>query len=152
MIRRRPEPIKDVLTAFRDVCRGHVAGIEDLAARIGRQPRVLENKCNPESEHHTPTLTDAAQVTQVTGDPQIVEALAHLANGVFVPLPKLGTHEEDQVLILMANWCAENEKWLRKFAAFKADGKLSPREQDELREQATKIQQKLLTLMHGVGQ
>lgn len=54
-------------------------GAKDLAPLLGMLPGTLYNKADAgEETHHQPTLRDVIQVTQMTGDMGVVDALNRL--------------------------------------------------------------------------
>lgn len=76
--RTRPDIAPDVFEAFRQVV--HAYGVQHLAPLMGVRPGTLYNKADAaEDTHHQPTLRDVVQVTQITGDYSILDAL----NGMF---------------------------------------------------------------------
>lgn len=76
--RVRADAAPDVFEAFRQVVLGY--GVPQLAPLMGVRPGTLYNKADSsEDAHHQPTLRDVVQVTQITGDFRILDAL----NGMF---------------------------------------------------------------------
>jgi hypothetical protein len=93
--------------AYRTV-HDYPGGSESLAPRIGMSPAVLRSKVNTGTTTHHMTLAEASRVMGITGDHQILHALA--AEHGYVLLSAEGASEGDDLMsaVLSAN-AAEGE-------------------------------------------
>lgn len=98
--RLRPELSPDVFEAFRRAV--HTYGVQRLAPLMGVRPGTLYNKADAgEDTHNQPTLRDVVQVTQFTGDMQILDALNQMFGRVaFDCLPMERASDEDLLELL----------------------------------------------------
>lgn len=69
------------------VAKSHHNGIVGLAASMRKSPTILANKLNPNCESNGLLLEEAAEITDLTQDPAIADAMAALIGRVTVALP-----------------------------------------------------------------
>lgn len=139
--RRRPLPPEatNVLEAFRESCFKYPDGVPELAALLGMSPAMLYNKANANDASHPPTLADAVQVIRETGNPLIAQAMAHVANGAFLPLDRSGGTSNDEMLLMVARWMREQGRFFEHFDSALLDGEITAKERHELTLQAHRV-------------
>ncbi len=147
MSRPLPPECTDVLEAFRSSCFSYPQGVAELAAALGMSATMLYNKANPHDVGHPPTLADAVLVIRATGNPLIVQALAHLAGGAFIPLPRTGMIDQGELLALVTQWMREQGQFFNEFDTALSDKRISPKEMRTLTTQAHKVVTACLSLV-----
>lgn len=76
-----------VTAAAQSIAKGFHNGITGLANTMGKSPIILANKLNPNNETNVLSLEEAAQITELTHQPAIVDAMAALIGRTTVELP-----------------------------------------------------------------
>jgi hypothetical protein len=113
---RAPYVKTDVFYVAQAVARGYrdhatgAAGVVALAAKMGVPPGTLYNKLNPhptESMHHKLSLDDVIQITVITGDLRLVQALTQALGCVCFAVPDLDRVSDEALLELINNVGAE---------------------------------------------
>jgi hypothetical protein len=110
----------------------HDYGVERLAHQIGANPDTLQNKSNPNSETHKPTLDDCVKATIFTGDPRIAHAFAALAGGVFVPTTRLANSTVPELYAAVVKLAARFGEIPRSIDEAMKDGRISSTERRHL--------------------
>lgn len=130
-------------------------GAMALAARMGMSGNVLNQKLNPNREHHKLTLTEALRMQQLAGRADILHAMAATLGYMALPLPEVA--EPQEIAHGVARLCAEFGDYLRAVDETWADRRISPNEQRRLERelgdmiaQAARLQAALLKA--GAGQ
>jgi hypothetical protein len=78
-IAAKPAVAANPQLAFRDLV--YRFGVKDLAAKLVMKVGTLYNKCEAdEDSHNQPTLRDVVMVTQISGDPSILDSLDRMFN------------------------------------------------------------------------
>lgn len=124
----------------------HDFGCDALAVKMGVNRDTLQNKANPHSESHRPTLEDCVKATIFTGDPAIAHSFAALAGGVFVPTSRLagtGLPELYQAVVKLA---AEFGSIPRSIDDAMKDGRISGAERQQLEKQIFELIEAAATL------
>lgn len=75
----------DVTTAAYRLVHDHPGGAPALAPRLGMNGQVLSNKVNPNNATHHLRLDEAAQLSEITGNPVVLFALAEQLGFVCMP-------------------------------------------------------------------
>lgn len=143
----------DVLEAFHQVVHAYPEGVPALAAKLGIVPGVLYGKANVnDAAHHRPTLGEAVSVQVITGDTRIVQAMAAILGGVFVPLHADFTVSDEQLLDIVAKWMREQGRFFDEMKTALADGQVDRREHAALRESAQLVVSAVFELWERLGQ
>jgi hypothetical protein len=109
-------------------------GAPSLAPRIGiASPRVLDNKVNPNSEHHKLTLDEAVRMIDMTGDLRILHAIAERAGQLVIPLVPFDGVSDLALLETFTRLMKEIGEFSGVFHDALADGTLSRAEVDRMR-------------------
>ncbi|MGT2507895.1 phage regulatory CII family protein [Cupriavidus basilensis] len=101
---------------------GTAGGVPALATRMGRSANTLQNKLNPSQDHHKLTLKEAAEITSLTGDARIVDAMASLIGRISVPVPQLGDLSDGALLDLVGKLLTKQGAMFNEFTSRYADG------------------------------
>ena len=144
-MRPLPPEATNVLDAFRAACFDY--GVPALADAMGTSATMLYNKANPTDAGHPATLTDAVLVTRLTENPIIAQAFAHAAGGAFIPIPRHGRIDEQELLALVTEWMKEQGRFFVAFDEAWSDKRVSPREMKSLNSQAQKVVTACLALV-----
>ena len=125
----------DVYQALRGAAMAY--GIDELAAKMHTAIGTLYNKLNrnDSSAHHKPTLSDLIQIVFHTGNTAPIAALCRMFGGVFVRLPDLSQTPDQDLLMLINRWGAENGDVYEVMARALADLTVTPAEVDEMQQQ-----------------
>ena len=92
----------DVLEAAWRVAHDYQAGVQGLAAKLGKHPGTFANELNPGQEGHKLGLGDATAMQAVAGDHRILHAMAHTLGEVCFAVPDLG-RVSDEALLQLTN-------------------------------------------------
>lgn len=76
-----------ITAAAQSIAKRFHDGITGLALVMKKNPAILANKLNPKTEQNQLSLEEAAEITVLTQDPAIADALAALVGRVTVELP-----------------------------------------------------------------
>ena len=76
-----------VVAAAQAAAKNFHNGITGLAGAMGKGANILSNKLNPNCDKNHLTLVEAAELTELTQSPKIVDTLAALIGRVSVQLP-----------------------------------------------------------------
>lgn len=129
-------------------------GAESLAPRLGKSPKVLCNKVNPNSPHQL-TLAEAVDLQTITGDHRILEAMAHSMGYVLVQLVQVGECDNDELLLHMNRLFGEVGGLAQDVNQAIADGQVTAAELRQLHARGlrvfTELQQVLNVLMVVYG-
>lgn len=101
--------------AFRELV--YLAGVQELAPKMGLRPGTLYNKadCTDES-HHQPTLRDVILVTQITGDTRVLESLDEMFGRASYDCARHEETSDEALLDLLTRLGAENGDFHRALA------------------------------------
>ena len=144
-LRRRLAP--DVFQAFREVV--YLAGVEQLASRMGYRPGTLYNKADASDDsHNQPTLRDVLLVTQITGDMRVLDALDETFNRAAYDCTEHETVSDEALLELLANLGAESGDFHRELASGLKQRKFSAEQMARIRAEAFDVVGALMTLVH----
>jgi hypothetical protein len=89
-----------VLDAASNTVDQYPGGAESLAPRVGLSAGILRNKVSPTCTTNHLTLAEADRLMAVTGDLQILQALAAAHNCAVVPLGEVGNPEAIMTMLL----------------------------------------------------
>jgi hypothetical protein len=118
---------------FHQTVHGAIGGCEALAVRLGMSPQVLRNKANPNSSTNKPTLEEADRIMGLTGDHQLLHALAANHGFVCVPVAAEGTSDTAMIEIVAKIWSSSGEVGAELNKAL-ADGRITRAELDRMRD------------------
>lgn len=76
-----------ITAAAQSIAKRFHNGITGLALVMKKNAAILANKLNPKTEQNQLSLEEAAEITELTQDPAIADALAALVGRVTVALP-----------------------------------------------------------------
>ena len=114
--------------AFHRTVHGAPGGCESLAVRLGMSPVILRNKANPNSTTNKPMLDDVDRVMGLTGDYQLLHALAQVHGFVCVPInPETNPDGMALIRLIGAVWQTEGEVGAELNAALE-DGRVTKAE------------------------
>jgi hypothetical protein len=143
----------DVYKAFHDTVFAYPGGVDLLAAKMGKAAGVLYNKANlNDSSHNKPTLCEGVQVQVLTGDSRIVQAMAAVLGGVFVPVQQLLLVSDRELLEIISEWMAEQGRFFTEMNLALADGQVDKVEHAKLRCRAQSILAAVLELVARLEQ
>lgn len=118
----------NVLDAFYQTVHAAAGGCEALAVRLGMSAAVLRNKANPNAPANKPLLDEADRIMGITGDHQILHALAHSHGYVCVKVDDSATASDMAVLELVTQvWSTQGEVGA-EINTVLADGRVERRE------------------------
>jgi hypothetical protein len=137
----------NVIDAAHRTIHDYPGGSESLGPRIGMSPAVLRSKVNPNTSTHHLTLAEADRIMGVTGDFQILHALA--ANHGFV----LSSVEREiacplTAAILQAHAAHGELSGVVEVAL--RDGRISANEKADIEESALHAVSKLLAMVNAL--
>jgi hypothetical protein len=113
----------------------HDFGLPELARKLAIREQVFRNKVNPTDETHKLTLREAVAMMDVAGDTRILEAVCSLFGGEFVRHAERAMPRDLLRALLAVD--AENGDVNRSIKAALRDGRISPRELREIRQEIT---------------
>jgi hypothetical protein len=119
----------NVLDAFHQTVHSAPGGCEALAPRLGMQAGVLRNKANPNCATNKPTLDEVDRVIGLTGDCQVLHALAANQGHVCVKVERAESASDMGVLELMTKYWSTNGEVGTEIMEALADGRIT---KDEL--------------------
>ncbi|MCM0151641.1 phage regulatory CII family protein [Photobacterium galatheae] len=105
---------RETLRQFNNTCM--------LEQQLNKRTGVLANEINPKQKHHKLGLMDAITLMKLTGDVQILRALAAEMNYSIYFLANYQTISDLELLNSYSNWHAEIGDVNRELAAALADG------------------------------
>jgi len=115
-----------VLDAASNTVDQYPGGAESLAPRVGLSAGILRNKVNPHCQTNHLTLAEADRIMTVTGDLQILQALA--ANHQCAIVPVGGSQEPDAVMTLLLRLGVAEGEFTRTLHDALADGLITGNE------------------------
>lgn len=138
----------NVIDAAHRTIHDYPGGSESLGPRIGMSAAVLRSKVNPNTTTHHLTLREADRIMGVTGDHQILHALA--ANHGFA-LTSLDAESGDISILssILQVTNAEGEL-ARVIDVALADGRISANEKADIEECALHVQQKIVAMVNRI--
>lgn len=125
-------------------------GSASLAPRLGISEAVLNSKVNPNTTTHHLRLDEASKIMSLTNDYRMLDALARVHGGVFVPLLEQLDIDETLVAILI-NAGAEHGGLCSLFEQAMADGKIDKKEKSELSDKAYDVQCLMQAIIKMLG-
>jgi hypothetical protein len=137
----------NVSDAFHKTVHGAIGGCEALAVRLGMSAAILRNKANPHSATNKPMLDDADRVMGITGDHQILHALAANHGFVCIKAPDDATASDMAVLELVTKVWAANGEVGAEVNRTLADGRVEPHEVVRVREAVYRAQRALIEMV-----
>lgn len=132
--------------AFRQAVFGF--GVEDLAAALLMKKGTLYNKCEAdEDSHHQPTLRDVVRVTQITGNPVILDSLDRMFNRAAYDLTTGHEVSDQAILELLCRVASENGAMHQALANGLADRRFTQVELRAVRAEAFDLVSAVLTVL-----
>lgn len=138
----------NVIDAAHATVQRYPGGSESLGPRIGISPAVLRNKVNPNTTTHRLALEEADEIMGVTGDFQILHALAQRHGFALTKLDDSEAAPNITTGVLALN--AAIGDLSRSIAEAIADGRITPNELKGIDAAASAGQQMLITLLSSV--
>lgn len=137
----------NVLDAFYQTVHTAPGGCEALAVRLGMSSAVLRNKANPNAAANKPMLDEADRIMGITGDHQILHALARSHSYVCVKVDNTYTTSDMAVLELVTQvWSSQGEVGA-EISAVLADGRVERHELAGVREKVFRAHRSLQELV-----
>lgn len=130
----------NVFDAIYHAVHDHPGSAQALAPRMGLQPTTLLNMANPRETTHGWSLRRFRDLLAFTGDRRPLDALCAENGGVFVPVPKAVGAEQD-LLATVTRLGKEFGDVCASLNAALADGRVTPRELDDFRQQVYEMNQ-----------
>lgn len=118
----------------------HEYGVGKLAGVLDMNRDTLQNKANPNSASHQPSLHDAWQAALHSGSPLLAVAFAQIAGGVFLPTSKLSDKSTPELYKAVHDLAREFGDVPRRIDEAMKDGRISPSE-------AAKIEREIFDLV-----
>ena len=112
-----------------------------LAPRMGLKPATLYSMANPQCERHEWPLKRFRQAIALTGDKRPLDALCAEFGGVFLPLGEFADIGSDRLLKAASKLAREFGDVPRKLQEITADGRVKPRELDQLKREVYEMTQ-----------
>jgi hypothetical protein len=106
------------------VAHDYPGGIRALAARMNKNPHVLQNKVNPNCETHHLTVEEAAQIADLTDTDDIARAFAERRNMVCVRLAQFDGVSDMELLDLFLELETQKGEWVAAIKKALSDGML----------------------------
>ena len=104
------------------VAHGYPGGIPALAARMGMNPGVLQNKVNPNCSTHKTSAEEAAVIADVTDADDIARAFAARRHMICVHLAQFDDISDQALLDLFLTLEKEQGNWSETIQKALADG------------------------------
>ena len=101
---------KYIVSAIQKAAKNHRGGITSVALTMGKNPNILANKLNTNTNSHALTLEEAAEIIKITQNKETIEALATLINATVVDLPKSDVLENSKLNELLETFILTNKK------------------------------------------
>lgn len=124
-------------------------GAGALAVRMGIGHAVFNSKLNPNTATHHLTLVESVRMQQITGQFEILQAMASELGHVAIPLPTVADGEISRAI---AHTCAEFGDYMRQVDTSLLDGHVTANEKKRLEKELTELISAatgLLALMAG---
>jgi hypothetical protein len=133
----------NVLDAFHQTVHSAPGGCEAIAVRMNLSAGVLRNKANPNSATNKATLEEADRLMGITGDYQMLHALAQNHGYVCVKMEE-GADASDMAVLEMVTrvWATSGDVGAELTAAL-ADGRITQAELERVRAAVKKTEQAL---------
>lgn len=135
--------VKDAVHA---TVRAYPGGAEALAPRVGMTPGVLRNKANPNSDTHRTAIEEASAIMGVSGDFQILHALAAEHGFVCLRADDVGDCTAP-VLDLILGAQAKEGTLSQTLLAALSDGVITPNELGAISGAAVDVQAAVINLV-----
>ncbi len=128
----------------------HNSGLDpEIVARIiGVGHQVFLNKTNPTNDRNKLTLREAVAMILATGNAEIVQVMAHIAGGEFVPKAPEVT---PGVMAAVLKVVSEQGDVSRAIAGALSDGRISCREGHQITQEIDQAMDALRSLRVAVG-
>jgi len=133
--------------AFYRTVKDYPGGMESLAVRMGMNPQVLRNKANPNIATNHPTLSDVEKIMDLTGDYQVLDALAMSTGHVLIKVESNATPSDMAVLEMVTQVWAANGDVGAAVNETLADGRVELHEVAAVRKAIYRTQQALFELL-----
>jgi hypothetical protein len=135
-----------VLDAALYLVKSYPGGYESLAPRVGKPASTLRHEVEATGSAKLGLLT-AELMTIHSGNPCIVQALAHAAGGVFLPGLPAGSSADDLTLLAVSDAIGEVGKLVTAFSESIADGRVTANELRNIEREALDASGKLMHLL-----
>ncbi len=135
----------NVIDAAHRTVHDYPGGSESLGPRIGISPAVLRSKVNPNTATHHLTVREADAIMGVTGDFQMLYALADNHGFGLVRLDAEG--QGDSILSSVLQMTTAEGEFARVIDAALQDGHISANEKADIEAHALELQSKVVALV-----
>jgi hypothetical protein len=146
-------PVLTIAQSLYWAAKDHPGGATGIAAIYGFNPIVLGNSLNPNNMQHKPNLKHFAAVLESTKDSRILNAVAQLVDGVFIPVGKFDEIAgDDAILDNMLRVVESIGNYGRTVRKSIADGDVNNREWFELQNAALEGIKAIHMVLHNCEQ
>lgn len=133
----------NILDAFYNTVHNSAGGAEALAIRMGMSAQILRNKALPSNSANKASLEDADRVMALTGDYELLHALARSHGFVCVRVEQDATASDLAVLEMVTKvWAASGDVGSEVHASL-ADGVVEARELEKVESAVYRVTQYL---------
>lgn len=139
------------LDAFYNTVHSAPGGCEAVAPRMGMSAAILRNKANPNAPMNKPTLDEADRLMGLTGNYEILHALAGNHGHVCVRIEDALAPGDMAVLDMMALVWQTNGDVGAEVQRALADGKVTQAEMADIRAAARRAQRAIETIVAGLN-
>lgn len=123
----------------------HEYGVEEIALRLQQSPHTVQHKANPHA-HHQFSARELITIQATSRNYRINHAMAQSVGGTFVEPANLSAVSDDALLDQFTALVAELGRYAAEFNTAWADGRLTGKEFERVRDEAYQIQQRLAEL------
>ena len=110
-------------------------GARAMGQLLNKAPNVLSNEINSSQPHHKLGLLDAIYIMHISGDFQLLEAIAACLNHSIVNLGDFSATSDMELLDLYARWHGKIGDVAREVSMALADGRITRNEFDRIRQE-----------------
>ncbi|GAA4880010.1 phage regulatory CII family protein [Ferrimonas pelagia] len=128
-----------------------VHGANALSDHVGSSPHITSNRFNPHNTDHHLRLADAVAVSVATGDARIVSEFARVCGYRLEPLESIAGDAQQVLQTVLALESGKGALANTLLEAM-ADGRISPREEQELAAAVDSLQGQIAKLALRRGQ
>lgn len=121
----------NLLDAAYNVVHDYPGGAQSLAPRMGKSATSLSHEVTATGTAKL-GLLDAAKITQLTGNPLILEVFAMINGKMLLPLPDAALVAGDECLLRLADTAREFGELCKEIGADLADNVISDNELDRI--------------------
>lgn len=124
-----------VKKAIKNTVSRYRGGARAMGKLLNKAPNVLSNEINPSQPNHKLGLLDAIYIIHISGDFQLLEAIAACLNHSIVSLGDFSATSDTELLDLYARWHGEIGDVAREVSMALEDGRISRDEFERIRQE-----------------